>query len=294
MPSLPRNWHGVYHCQHHSCSSFDECASYRCAALDMESSHGIPVVHGVEGGHLVYSHRWHFQDSRHLIHDTDACEAMLALTQVQQGHDSGLLVLARVSRKDFFDELLILGVEFKGNRRVVLRCVAMLQRFWLGACEHAAARRTITYHLKGCAARGAGDLERPLLLVERRAQRSRAASKRPRRDLGGHCDVRLRVWCSREVARTSKCPLNAPCRQRITERQMSRGPCTMTSPSSSFRLRDCSNITISHAILPRVFKISQKHSPVVMAVSSLLGASFRPIAMALHQTMCRLATSRKA
>ena len=69
----------------------------------------------------------------------------------------------------------------------VSRCCSV----WLVACEHVAARRMITYHLKGCAPRGAGDLKGPLLLLERGAKRSCAASKRPRRNLGGHCDVKL-------------------------------------------------------------------------------------------------------
>lgn len=52
---------------------------------------------------------------------------MLALAEVQQGHDGGLLVLGGVSLKDLGDELLILGVELEGDVGVVVGCVSVLR-----------------------------------------------------------------------------------------------------------------------------------------------------------------------
>lgn len=104
----------------------------------MESSNRVPVVHGVECGHLVDTHGRHLQYPSHLVHDADAGEPVLALTEIEKRHHGGLLVLARVSTEDLLDELLILRVELEGNRRVVLGCVAVLSgalegcRWWHG------------------------------------------------------------------------------------------------------------------------------------------------------------------
>ena len=59
-----------------------EYISYRCAALYMESADWIPVIHGIEGCHLVNSHRWHLEYPCYLIHYADASEAMLSLAKV--------------------------------------------------------------------------------------------------------------------------------------------------------------------------------------------------------------------
>ena len=103
-------------------------SSYRCAALDVESAHWIPVVHGIECGHLIHSHWRHLQYPSYLVHDADACEAMLALAEVEQRHYSGFLVLAGIPRQHFLHELLILGIELEGNVEVVLRSVTVLLR----------------------------------------------------------------------------------------------------------------------------------------------------------------------
>jgi len=92
----------------------------------VEFAHRVAVVHGVESGDLVDSHRRHLQESRDLVHDTDAGEAVLSLAEVEKRHDGGLLVLAGVAGQDFLDELLILGVELEGDAGVVLSRIAVL------------------------------------------------------------------------------------------------------------------------------------------------------------------------
>ena len=99
---------------------------YRCAGLDVELAHGRPVVHGVEGSHLVDAHRGHLENACHLVHDADAGEAVLPLAQVEQRHDGGLLVLGRVALEDLGDDGLILLGELEGDVRVVVGRVAML------------------------------------------------------------------------------------------------------------------------------------------------------------------------
>lgn len=51
---------------------------------------------------------------------------MLALAEVEHGHDGSLLVLGRVALEDLGDELLILGVELEGQVGVVVGCVSVL------------------------------------------------------------------------------------------------------------------------------------------------------------------------
>jgi len=103
-----------------------EWSTHRCAHLDVEPAHGIPVVHCVEGGDLVDTHGRHLQKPGYLIHDADAAEAVLALTEVEQRHYCGLLVLGGISGQDLFDELLILRCELEGDAGVVDRGIAML------------------------------------------------------------------------------------------------------------------------------------------------------------------------
>jgi hypothetical protein len=100
--------------------------TYRRACLDEELAHGCAVVHCVEGGNLVDSHGRHLEKAGDLVHDADAREAVLALAEIEQGHDSGLLVLRRVALEDLGDDRLILGVEFEGNVGVVIGGVAVL------------------------------------------------------------------------------------------------------------------------------------------------------------------------
>jgi hypothetical protein len=98
---------------------------YRCADLDVELAHGGAVVHGVEGGDLVDAHGRHLEDACHLVHDADAGEAMLPLTQVQNGHHGGLLVLRRVPLEDLGDDSLIGGCELERDVGVVVGSVAV-------------------------------------------------------------------------------------------------------------------------------------------------------------------------
>lgn len=100
--------------------------TYRSAGLDVELPHWRPVVHGVETRHLVDSHRRHLQQPRDLIHDADRRETVLALTQIEDGHNGSLLVLRRVTLEDFGNDGFILGVELEGDIGVVVGGVAVL------------------------------------------------------------------------------------------------------------------------------------------------------------------------
>lgn len=51
---------------------------------------------------------------------------MLALAQIEQRHHGRFFVLRGVAFEDLGDELLVYGVEFEGNRRVIGGSVAML------------------------------------------------------------------------------------------------------------------------------------------------------------------------
>lgn len=94
----------------------------------MVTANGLSVVHGVEGGDLVDTHGRHFQSAGNLVHDANAAETVLTLAKVEQGHDSGLLVLRGVPAEDFLDELLILRVELERDVEVVFGGVAVLGR----------------------------------------------------------------------------------------------------------------------------------------------------------------------
>lgn len=61
--------------------------------MDVVATNGLSVVHGVESGNLVDTHRRHFQSASDLVHDTDTAETVLALAEIEQGHDGSLLVL---------------------------------------------------------------------------------------------------------------------------------------------------------------------------------------------------------
>jgi hypothetical protein len=76
-------------------------STHSCADLDVELAHGVPVVHGVESRNFVYTHGWHLQYPRNFIHNADAAESMLALSQVEKRHYGGLLVLRGVPGDDF-------------------------------------------------------------------------------------------------------------------------------------------------------------------------------------------------
>jgi hypothetical protein len=90
-------------------------STHSCADLNVELAHGIPVVHGVESRNFVYTHGWHLQYPRDLVHNTNAAESVLALSNVKERHYGRLLILRGVSGDDLFDELLILRCELEGN-----------------------------------------------------------------------------------------------------------------------------------------------------------------------------------
>lgn len=105
----------------------NKTSTYRSADLHEVLAHWFPVKHRVEGCDLVDTHRGHLQDPCDLVHDTDAGEAMLALSQVQKRHDSGLLILRGVALKDLIDESEVLLIELERDRGVVVRLVSMLE-----------------------------------------------------------------------------------------------------------------------------------------------------------------------
>jgi len=108
--------------------------AYGCAALDVESSDWVTVVHCVECCDFVDTHWWHLEQSRDLVHDADAGETVLSLAEIEEWHDGGLFVLRWVSGEDLLDELLILGVEFERDVEVVFWVVTVL-RTSLASCE---------------------------------------------------------------------------------------------------------------------------------------------------------------
>ena len=102
-------------------------ARRRRARLDVEPAHGVPVIHCVEGGDFVDAHGGHFEQFGDLVHDAYACEAVLALAEVEERHDGCFFVLRGVAFEDFGDELLVDGVEFEGYGGVVFGAVAVLE-----------------------------------------------------------------------------------------------------------------------------------------------------------------------
>ena len=117
-------------------------STHSCADLDVELAHWVPVVHGVESRNFVHTHWRHFQYPRNLIHHADAAESVLALSQVEERHYGGLLVLRGVSGDNLLDEFLILWRELEGNFEVILGRVAVLQICQLGFQRKTQKRHT--------------------------------------------------------------------------------------------------------------------------------------------------------
>ena len=103
-------------------------ATYGSAKLDKVLANRLTVVHGVKGCDFVDTHRGHLQEPGDLVHDTDACVTVLALAQIQQGHDSRLLVLGRIALEDLIDKFEVLLGELERKARVVGGLVAVLER----------------------------------------------------------------------------------------------------------------------------------------------------------------------
>ena len=100
--------------------------SYRCAKLNEVFADRLTVVHGIESSDFVDTHGGHLQEAGDLVHDANACEAVLTLAQIQERHDCSLLVLGGVALEDLIDQSLVLLVERERDARVVGRLVAVL------------------------------------------------------------------------------------------------------------------------------------------------------------------------
>lgn len=120
-PSVPQS--AIPH--HHT--NKRERITYCRANLQMEFAHRRPIIHSIKRSHLIHPHRRHLQDPSHLIHNAQTGESMLSLSQIQNGHDSRLLVLWWIALEDLVDELVILVVELEGDFGIIDRRVAMLQ-----------------------------------------------------------------------------------------------------------------------------------------------------------------------
>jgi hypothetical protein len=94
--------------------------------LHVKLAHGRAVVHGVEGGDLVDAHGGHLEEAGDFVHDADRGEAVLALAEVEEGHDGGFFVLRRVALEDLGDDGLVGGGELEGHVGVVVGGVAVL------------------------------------------------------------------------------------------------------------------------------------------------------------------------
>lgn len=90
-------------------------------------AHRVSIVHGVEGRDFVDSHWGHFEHASNLVHDADASEAMLALAEVQQRHDRGLLVLRGIPFEDFVDDFQVFCAELERDAGVIVGFVAVLE-----------------------------------------------------------------------------------------------------------------------------------------------------------------------
>jgi hypothetical protein len=102
-------------------------AKTHCGAdLDKVLADRLAVVHGVEGRDFVNAHRGDLEHAGNLVHDADASVAVLALAEVEQGHDGGLLVLGRVALEDLIGEGEVLLGELEREGRVVGRFIAVL------------------------------------------------------------------------------------------------------------------------------------------------------------------------
>mmetsp|Transcript_18880 Transcript_18880/g.29535 ORF Transcript_18880/g.29535 Transcript_18880/m.29535 type:complete len:230 (-) Transcript_18880:179-868(-) len=98
------------------------------AHLDVVLANLIPVVHGVEGGNLVYTHGGHVEDHCNLVHSRDWNPASaskirhvfcLLLGQVQERHDCRTLVVGWILLQDNGNLLVVLGGEIPKQVSIV-------------------------------------------------------------------------------------------------------------------------------------------------------------------------------
>ena len=86
----------------------------RCWACGGAARENAPVEHGVEGRDLVHAHGRHLEELGDIVHNADACPALvLPLTKVEERDDGGLLVLRRVVRDDLLRTLQVLRGELE-------------------------------------------------------------------------------------------------------------------------------------------------------------------------------------
>jgi hypothetical protein len=158
------------------------------------------VVHGVEGSDLVNAHRRHLKKTRNLVHDAKAGESVLALTEVEDGHHGGLLVLGRVAGQDLLDHGVVLLAEFERDARIVVGGVAVLGGVsadvrggdWGGGGRRAA------YHEEGITGYPGGGDECPTLGANGWARCDAyppcGRAEDVGSDLGGHWSCRGSQW----------------------------------------------------------------------------------------------------
>jgi len=101
--------------------------TYRCASLQVVLPNGVSIVHSIEGGNLIHTHWRHLQQPCDLIHNAQAAESMLSLSEIQQGHHGCLFVLRGVAFQDLINEPVVLLCELEGNACVVLGGISMLE-----------------------------------------------------------------------------------------------------------------------------------------------------------------------
>lgn len=84
------------------------------ADLDKVLADGLAVEHGVEGGDLVDAHWGHLEEFCDVVHNGDGSPALvLALAEVEEGDDGGLLVLRGVVGDDFLCTGEVVGSELE-------------------------------------------------------------------------------------------------------------------------------------------------------------------------------------
>lgn len=96
----------------------------------MKPPHRRPIIHRIKRRNLIYPHGRHIQQARYLVHDAYTREAVLALAEIENGHDGCLFVLRRVAGEDLFDEFFIGCVEFEGEVWVIVVSVSVLDGFF--------------------------------------------------------------------------------------------------------------------------------------------------------------------
>ena len=92
----------------------------------MKLAHGGSVVHSVKGRNFVNSHRGHLEQSGNLVHDANTGETVLSLSEIEERHASGLLVLRGVSLEDLGNDGLIFLIELEGDIGVVVWGISVL------------------------------------------------------------------------------------------------------------------------------------------------------------------------